>query len=198
MSLRSLKALFVSLSLLASTSVFAVPLVVNLNNIDSVGEIGDPGNTVLTYDIGANSLVTGISYDINVTAYRPSWLDELGLAFTNSKGTEGVFFNPGVGLLFSGTGSFADSADLTEFGLAFNVGVDGILRLEFFEDFDDFGVNPDGRWNFGTITFDYTPAEVAGEVPEPATALLLGGGAMLMGFASRRRRVAKALDAATA
>ena len=57
-------------------------------------------------------------------------------------------------------------------------------------------VSPDGRWNFGTITFEYTPEQVAGEVPEPATALLLGGGAMLMGYAGRRRRARKAAAAA--
>lgn len=195
MSLNVLKKLLVSTLFFASTSLFAAPLVVNLENIDSVGELGNLGNTVLTYNIGANSLITGISYDINVTAYRPSWLAELGLAFTNSKSTDGIFFNPGVGLLFDGTSSFSGSADLTELGLAFNIGADGILRLEFFEDFDDSAVNPDGRWNFGTIVFDYTP-EAAADVPEPATALLLGGGAMLMGFAGRRRRAAKAVQAA--
>lgn len=195
MSLNVLKKLLVSTLFFASTSLFAAPLVVNLENIDSVGELGNLGNTVLTYDIGANSLITGISYDINVTAYRPSWLDELGLAFTNSESTDGIFFNPGRGLSFAGTSSFSGSADLTALGLAFNVGADGILRLEFFEDFDDFGVNPDGRWNFGTIVFDYTP-EAAADVPEPATALLLGGGAMLMGFAGRRRRASKTAVAA--
>lgn len=194
MSLNVLKKLLVSSLFFASTSLFAAPLVVNLDRVDSVGEIGDPDNTVLTYDIGANSLITGISYNINVTAYSPSWLDELGLAFTNSKGTDGVVFNPGAGLITSGTRTFSDSVDLTEYGLAFNVGADGILRLEFYEDYDDLFVYPDGRWNFGTITFEYTP-EAVNAVPEPATALLLGGGAMLMGFAGRRRR-AKAAAAA--
>ena len=192
MSLRSLKALLVSLSLAASTSVFAVPLVVDLTGINSVGEIGDPGNSVYTFDIGANSLITGISYNFNVTAYNPSWLSELALTMTNSKQTEGVDFHPGIGLDFSGTQSFSGTADLVPLGLDFYVGNDGILRLELFEDFDDSRVNPDGRWNFGTITFDYTPQADPTDVPEPATALLLGGGAMLMGLAGRRRRAAKA------
>jgi len=192
MSLRSLKALLVSFSLVASTSLFAAPLVVDLTGINSVGEIGDPGNSVYTFDIGANSLITGISYNFNVTAYSPSWLSELGLTMTNSKQTEGVDFHPGIGLDFSGTRSFSGAADLVPLGLDFYVGNDGILRLEFFEDFDDLFVNPDGRWNFGTITFDYTPQAAPSDVPEPATALLLGGGAMLMGFAGRRSRAAKA------
>ena len=195
MSLRSLKSLLVSTLFFASTSLFAAPLVVNINGVDSVGELGDPDNTVLTYDIGANSFITSVSYSINVTAYRPSWLSELGLAFTNSKVTEGVLLSPGVFEESAGTASYSETIDLVLNDLSFFVGADGILRLEFFEDYDDFLVFPDGRWNFGTITFEYTP-EAVNAVPEPATALLLGGGAMLMGFAGRRRRVGKVAAAA--
>jgi len=174
----------------ASTSLFAAPLVVNLNNVDSFGLFGAPGNSVLTYDIGANSHVTNVTYTINVTAFTPSWLSELGLAFTNSKVTDGVLLNPAFIYDFAGTGTFSDTLDLVFEDLDFFVGADGILRLEFYEDFNDSRVSPDGRWNFGTIVFDYTP-EAVNAVPEPATALLLGGGAMLIGFANRRRRAAQ-------
>lgn len=185
MSLRSLKNLLLSLSFFTCTSVFAVPLVVDISGVQSHGEFGDPENTVLTYDVGANSTITGVSFSINVTAYRPSWLSELGLAFTNSKVTDGIVFNPGINDWFPGTATYSDAIDLREFNLAFNVGNDGLLRLEFFEDYDDFQ-GADGQWNFGTITFDIEP--VPQDVPEPATALLLGAGAALMGYAGRRRR----------
>lgn len=198
MSLTVLKKLFAASLFCVSTSLFAAQITVDIGNVDSVGEIGNPGNSVINQFIGANSYLTGISFNVNVTAYRPSWLDEMGLSITNSKGTEGIFFYPGIGDIFAGTSTYSGSADLVALGLDFFVGNDGILRLEFFEDFDDFGVNPDGRWNSGTITFEYTPQEVAGEVPEPATALLLGGGAMLMGFAGRRRRAATPSEAVTA
>lgn len=193
MSLNVLKKALLSSLFFASSSLFAAPLVIDLNNFGSYGEFGADGNTVLTYDIGANSHITGISYDFTVTAYSPSWLMELGLAITNSKASDGVYFNPGIVDWFPGTASYAGSADLEALNLAFNVGNDGILRLEFYEDYDDASVSPDGRWNFGTITIDYTPEAAA--VPEPATALLLGGGAMLMGFAGRRRRATKAVQA---
>lgn len=186
MSLTVLKNALLGSLFFACSSLFAAPLVVNIDNAASYGEFGQDGNTVLTYDIGANSYITGISYDLNVTAYNPSWLMELGLAITNSKTTEGIFFNPGITDWFPGTAVYSGSADLEALDLAFYVGNDGILRLEFYEDYDDMFLSPDGRWNFGTITIDYTP-QAAADVPEPATALLLGGGAMLMGFAGRRR-----------
>jgi hypothetical protein len=192
MSLPTLKKLCASTLFFASTSLFAAPLVVDFNGVDSTGEFGDPGNTVLTYDIGANSLVTRVSYSIDVTAYNPSWLTELGLAFTNSALTEGVLLRPAEFEETSGNATYADTLDLVLNDLSFFVGNDGILRLEFYEEFDDVSIDPDGRWNFGTITFDYTP-QAAAAVPEPASALLLGGGALLMGVAGGRRRSSKAV-----
>lgn len=189
MSLRFLKTLLVSLSLLASTSVLAAPLVVNIAGVESHGELGDPDNTVWTYNVGANSTITSVSYSFNVTAYDPSWLSEIGLAFTNSKSDNGVVFNPGILDWYAGTADYADEVDLREYDLAFQVGSDGILRLEFYEDYDDFS-GPDGIWNFGTITFGIEPEAAA--VPEPMSALLLGAGALAMGYAGRRRRAAKA------
>jgi hypothetical protein len=184
MSLSSLNKLLVSLSFFACTSLYAAPITIDVAGVQSYGEIGDPGNTVLTFDVGPNATVISIDYSFNLTAIDPSWLSEIGLAFTNSKGTEGVNFNPGNGDAFPGTDTYTGSAILSDFGLSFKVGNDGILRLEFYEDFDDFG-GPDGTWNFGSITFDIEPDAVA--VPEPSTALLLGAGMMLISYSRRQR-----------
>jgi len=198
MSLRSFSQLIASLSLFACMSVSAAPLVVNIANISSWGELGDEANTVLTYDVGANATITSMSYDVNVTANRPSWLSELGLAFTNSTVTRGVLLAPGGFDDFAGTATYAASIDLVAESLSFMVGSDGILRLEFFEGFDDSGLNPDGVWNFGTLTFNVeagtpeVPGDpgTPGEVPEPATALLIAAGLGMLGY--RRRRAAGA------
>jgi len=190
MSLRSLSKMLVGLSLLACTSAFAAPLVVNVAGIESYGEYGDGDNTVLTYNVGANVTITGISYNVNVTAFDPSWLSELSLSFEDSSQSDGVFFNPAFLDDDSGTGTYSDSADLVDLGLSFQVGADGLLRLEFFEGFDDSSVFPDGIWNFGTITFltDAVDVPPPGDVPEPATGMLMGAGLALMGYTARRRR----------
>lgn len=192
MSLASFNKLLVSLSFFACTSLFAAPLVVDVTGVQSNGEFGDPNNTVLTFNVGANSTITSLDYVLNLTAYRPSWLSEIGLAFTDSSVSDGVLFNPGLGTDASGTQTYSGSADLSALGLSFQVGSDGILRLEFYEDWDDF-TGPDGQWNFGTITFGVTPVDQPGDpepVPEPASTLLVAGGLALMGYAGRRRRTA--------
>lgn len=189
MLFRSLSKALVGLSILACTSVFAAPLVVNVAGIESVGGYGDSGNTVLTYNVGANVTITGISYTVNVTAFTPSWLADLAVAFEDSAQSAGVFFTPGFADENPGTGTYADAADLTALGLSFQVGADGILRLEFFESFDDFA-GADGIWNFGTLTFTTDAVDVppTGDVPEPTSTLLMGAGLALIGYTARRRR----------
>lgn len=192
MYLRSLKNLLVGLSLLVCTSAFAVPFVVNVAGVQSFGAPGAAGNTVFTLNVGAGSRITGIAYNVNITAYTPSYLSEIGLYFSDSAQSNGVYFTPGFEEPNPGTGSYADSADLIALGLAFEVGADGLLRLEFFEDFNDSSVSPDGIWNFGTITFDVTgdnvPVDPGTDIPEPATGMLMGAGLTLIGFTARRRR----------
>lgn len=190
MALHSLTKLFAGLSFFACTSVFAAPLTIVINGIQSYGELGQPENPVYTFDVGANATVTSVSYNVNLTAFTPSWLSEVGLAISDSAQSDGVALTPGFGVDESGTGTYAAFADLVAQDLSFSVGDDGILRLEFYEGFDDENVSPDGIWNFGTVTFNFAGDAVdpGADVPEPATGLLLGAGLAAMGYAARRRR----------
>lgn len=186
MTIQSIARLLASLSFFACTSLFAAPLVVDVTGVQSFGEQGDPGNTVLTYNVGANAAITSITYNVNLTAYDPSWLSEIGLFFSGSD-FGGVKFVPGFSMDEPGTATFVADFDLVALGNSFNVGADGILRLEFYEGFNDFPDAADGQWNFGTVTFGINETPVS-DVPEPGTTALFGAGLMLMAYAARRRR----------
>jgi len=189
MKLGTFGKLMAGLSFFACTSLFAAPLTVDVTGIQSYGELGDAGNTVLTYNVGANATISSISYAFNLTAFDPSYLNEIRLSISDSAQLAGFAFAPGPDDFASGTASYAYTAGPDDLGPGFQVGSDGILRLEFYDAFDDFA-GADGQWNFGSITFGIDAASVPGEVPEPATALLIGAGMAMLG-AGRRRRAAK-------
>lgn len=189
MSLRLFNKWFAGLSFFVCTSLFAAPLVVDVTGVQSNGLFTDPGNTVLTIDVGANSAITAFSYTANLTAITPSLLSEIGLAVSDSGRANGFFYNPAIRDQTPGSGSYADAFDLAALGLAFNVGADGILRIEFYEDVDN-RIGSDGLWNFGTLTFEVVAADEPGgpsEVPEPASVMLLAAGLGAMAWAGRRR-----------
>jgi hypothetical protein len=154
--------------------------------IYSNDEYGSPVNEVFNIDVGANAWVTGIGWDVSIYADSPSWLSEMTVAFEDSALSTGVFLTVGVGDDFSGAGAYSSGGivDLVGLGLQFQVGADGKLRMEFFEDYDDFEGDWDGIWESGALSVQVmTPA-----VPEPTTyALMLLGLAAVAGVARRRR-----------
>ncbi|MFA5683087.1 MAG: choice-of-anchor D domain-containing protein [Lysobacteraceae bacterium] len=120
-----------------------------LAGIETNGEYGDPGNTVIEVNIGANNTVLAVSFDVTVQAFSPSWRSESIVDFTDSALTGGVGLTPGFEDDSSGTGQYSSGGlvDLVGLGLDFQVGADGILRFEFYEGFDDATPDPDALWS---------------------------------------------------
>lgn len=174
-------------ALAMATSAQAATLVIDFDDAPSYSYEGDAGNYFAIYDIGAGSHITGVDVDVTITAFSPSWLSEMVASFTSTS-FDGIYFTPSVTTSAGSESSFG-SYDLVDLGLDFFVDDDGLLWVELFEDFDDSSVAPDGVWN-GSITLTYTPTDVPGGVPEPASWAMLIAGFGLVGVASRRRKAA--------
>ncbi|MBB4844453.1 hypothetical protein HNP55_002997 [Paucibacter oligotrophus] len=169
---------------MASASARADSLVVDVTGIASRDLLGSSANTVLSFNIGAGSHVTGLSWDVTLQALAPSWLSEMQLSFSGSDASgPGVLFTPGLGSDQSGSAQFSGQSSWTAQGLDFRVGTDGVLRLEFSEAAAD-GLTPDGIWKSGHLHLDYAAA-----VPEPASYGLMGLGLLLLlGLQQRQAR----------
>ncbi|MYM96788.1 PEP-CTERM sorting domain-containing protein [Duganella vulcania] len=156
--------------------------VVNVAGIQSYDLQGEAGNTVIELNLGALAQVTSISWNYDITAHDPSWLADMQVSFTSSSG-DGVVFTASA-TAESGSEHQEGSADLGDLGLAFKVGADGKLRLEFSESFKDLAPGQaDGQWDAGSFTIGYVSA-----VPEPSTYAMMMLGLLAVGAAARRRQ----------
>lgn len=163
---------------------------------DSFDGYGAPGNQMYLIDLGvlfpgySNFALSGVGWDVTITAEGASWLSEATLAFNNSTNDspDEVWLGPGFGDDTPGTGTYSSNGIVQFSSIPLNniaLNGDNVLRLEFFEGFDDVSGVRDGFWHTGsTIDMQFE----ASPVPEPASMAALGLGAA--GLLRRRRKQA--------
>ena len=159
---------FTTLVLFASSAADgAVVQSLDVTGMQSLGGYGDPANSVQQVFVGPNLTVSEITWDsVRYESFDPSYQSEVIFSFSNSDGSEFWEFNvaaanePGV---YMGSGDVDDM--LLRSGGPFQLGSDGILRLEVFEAYPDQEVLVDASITGGT--FNVTA------VPEPSAFLAL-------------------------
>ncbi|MBL8745963.1 MAG: PEP-CTERM sorting domain-containing protein [Phycisphaerae bacterium] len=147
---------------------------------------GAPINVVAFVNIGAGNAVNGMGWDVVLTAFGASWRSEIRVLVTDSTGLGGFNLAPGSANQTPG-GPTAYSSNgqilkLANYAIPDVVALgDGLIRLEFFESYDDVAGAFDGVWNSGLLFL-----QTVREVPAPASVGLLGlAGVGLLG---RKRR----------
>lgn len=142
---------------------------------------GPTSNPVEIVNFDPGTIVTGIQWDLTVTANDPAWLSEFGVAAMPVEnvpdGGPGIIITPGAGDNFDGTATYSgglkfdDNPDLDNFALP-----SGDLWLEGF----DWASSFPGLKNISGSIWIQTEAAV----PAPGALALLG----LAGLVGVRRR----------
>jgi hypothetical protein len=171
------------LACLLAGAAHAETALINVAGAVSYDVEGSVSNTRLSVSLAPGAHVTAVGWDVTLAASSPSWLTEMKVSLLDSTGTVGINLTPGYADNFSGSASYTSggTVDLTTSGSDFYVGANGLLSVQFFEDYNDLA-GADGVWNSGQLAVVYAISSV----PEPACWALCSGG-LLIGVALRQR-----------
>ncbi|MCE9558962.1 MAG: PEP-CTERM sorting domain-containing protein [Armatimonadetes bacterium] len=182
----------ISLALLVGVATASQAVILTqtytLASVESWDSLGSANNDVIVLSLDSfvgsdnmNYVLTGLGWNLTITAVAPSWLSEVRTQFRNTSNTDG--FNGQYSVANnSGTATYTSSGivDLIGLGLDLSMDADEMLTLEFFESADD-NANWIDAYLSGSMTMQFS----ATPVPEPTSLAVLGLGALVM---MRRRK----------
>jgi len=159
--------------------------VIDMTGIESWDLLDDADNIIVDVNIGQGNAVTGISWDVGIATVGMSWLSEATFLISNSSGSadpNAIGVNPGAGEDASGDMQFSSGGvvDFATNGLPnIAAGADGIIRLQFFESFDDNLDAIDANWSNAVSPvvaagLGITVGQVLPPVPQVPTLSLFG------------------------
>ncbi|MFQ3664784.1 MAG: PEPxxWA-CTERM sorting domain-containing protein [Sphingomonadaceae bacterium] len=171
-----------------ATTASAEVILFDVAGILSIDTLGSPLNEVRLLDIGPFTEVIGFGWNVLLVANPGSVLFDMMMTASDSSGSNGFVFSPSNDLV-TGAKTYSSNGiqDLISLGLNFQVGADGLLRLEFHELVSDLPGAPDGEWREGQLAFQIRPG-TAPVIPEPGTWAMMIAGFGLVGLAARSRR----------
>lgn len=182
--MKSLCTLFAVCALCAAASADVI-YDFDVTGIQSMEAEGDSLNEVHTLDLAALAglpsgtavTMTGIGWDASLTTVGNSWLSEASVYFDENLNPDqsGLYLSIGYGDDFTGSGSYASGGilDLSDNDIPDILLPDGVLRLEFFEGYNDNVGSADATWDSGVLSIQYTPE------PGSIALLVLGGLALI-------------------
>lgn len=125
---------------------------VDLTGINSWDDLDDPDNVIIDVDISSSLKVAGVAWDVGIASVGDSWLSDASVFLSNSDGSadpDAVILAPGFEVQAPGDQEFSSGGVvlLADEGLPeIEPNDDGIVRLQFYEGFDDVADAVDSEW----------------------------------------------------
>ena len=134
------------------------PVSFDLTGVISFDGLDDADNVIVDLNIGAGNSLQGLSWDVGLETLGGSWLSEATIQFSSSAGSadpNAIDLSVGVGDDFAGDEEYSSGGVLLFSSVPglpdITVGSDGILRLQFFEGFDDTANAADANWRNAAV-----------------------------------------------
>lgn len=150
--------------------VVAIPIGTSANQINSNETFANTGGTNVTLSspisfpaFPPGTAITGIGWDVHLTADAPSWQSHMGIRFSATSAGPGFDLFPGGGSNVSGGPTQFVSPGilrLANYNIPDLILPTGNLSLYFYELVDDLSGVRDGYWG-STIYLEYIPAPAA-------------------------------------